>query len=68
MTSPCIVLCAVCSCGLPEVFHLDGDRSRVDLRRAGTGGAIMPAIDRKCFDCKQTTPSTGSASVVKLHS
>ena len=57
---------AVCSCGLPEVFHLDRDRSRVDLRRAG--GAIMPAIDRKCFDCKQTTPSTGSASVVKLHS
>ena len=34
---------AVCSCGLPEVFHLDRDRSRVrvDLRRAG--GAIMPA-------------------------
>ena len=28
----------------------------------------LPAIDRKCFDCKQTTPSTGSASVVKLHS
>ena len=28
----------------------------------------MPAIDRKCFDCKQTAPSTGSASVVKLHS
>ena len=47
------------ACGLPEVFHVS-PRSRsiahvwlVDLRRAG--GAIMPAIDRKCFDCKQTT-------------
>ena len=44
------------ACGLPEVFHVS-PRSRsiahvlVDLRRAG--GAIMPAIDRKCFDCKQ---------------
>ena len=42
------------ACGLPEVFHVS-PRSRsiahvllvVDLRRAG--GAIMPAIDRKCF-------------------
>ena len=46
------------ACGLPEVFHVS-PRSRsiahvlVDLRRAS--GAIMPAIDRKCFDCKQTT-------------
>ena len=41
-------------CGLPEVFHVSPrSRSiaRVDLRRAG--GAIMPAIDRKCFHCKQ---------------
>ena len=29
------------------MFHLD----RVDLRR----WCIMPAIDRKCFDCKKTT-------------
>ena len=38
---------AVCSCGLPEVFHLDRDRWRVDLRRAG--GAIMPADRSQVF-------------------
>ena len=35
------------------MFHLDRDRSRAQIFRAG--GAIMPAIDRKCFDCKQKT-------------
>ena len=33
------------------MFHLDRDRSRAWIF---AGGAIMPAIDRKCFDCKQT--------------
>ena len=32
------------------MFHLGRDRSR-----RSSCGAIMPAIDRKCFDCKQTT-------------
>ena len=32
------------------MFHRDRDRSR-----RSTCGAIMPAIDRKCFDFKETT-------------
>ena len=30
------------------MFHLDRDRSRRSSRPCG---AIMPAIDRKCFEC-----------------
>ena len=44
------------ACGLPdpEVFHVSPrSRSRVDLRPRGASN--MPVIDRKCFDCKQTT-------------
>ena len=61
------------ACGLPEVFHdhvspRSRSIARVDLRRA-----IMPAIDRKCFDCKQTDRGLGlglgsvSASVAKRY-
>ena len=41
--------CTVCRKSF--MFHLD----RVDTCIVCTCGAIMPAIDQKCFDCKQTT-------------
>ena len=44
------------ACGLPEVFHVSPrDRSRSIARVSARGASNMPAIDRKCFDCKQTT-------------
>ena len=35
------------------MFHVDRDRSRAWT--FARGASNMPAIDRKCFDCKQTT-------------
>ena len=64
-TAECDQATARAVCRKCFMFHLDRDRSRASIF---AGGAIMLAIDRKCFDCKQTTPSTGSASVAKLHS
>ena len=45
------------ACGLPEVFLCFTSRSiAIDrARRSARGASNMPAIDRKCFDCKQTT-------------
>ena len=54
----CIITCTWCMsikqasavCRKCFMFHVDRDR----LRRSSCMCAIMPAIYRKCFDCKQT--------------